>query len=315
LLVVFAAGKDDKSGRLWLSARSEILINHLISCSLQPPDIRQRAQADKHSRNDTGSTAPPSLQKFPLHQSVIPGAFPYPSPAISPTEPPASISTSFPSMPGLQNIQPPIDHRMEQTGAWAAGVAQSYPYFSLNDSPIASVAGSPALTHRSLTPSESGVSQFAAPSIYHHPALSRQPSENFDQLPGAKRRRRNSQQPPTPPMASQALWSDAHQARFEARLARLTAFAGFSLSWIENPEWELFCQEFIPMARIPSRGVLTRRIIPNTLSAMQQEARAGLAGGIGTLQADGWTGINFHHVIAFMIAVNGKVSIKGLCIC
>jgi hypothetical protein len=40
---------------------------------------------------------------------------------------------------------------------------------------------------------------------------------------------------------------------------------------------------------------------------MRRDARNAVQGGIGTLQADGWTGINFHHVIAFMIAVDGKV--------
>ena len=102
-------------------------------------------------------------------------------------------------------------------------------------------------------------------------------------------------------------WSVGDQARFENRLARLTASAGFALSWVENPEWELFCQEFIPMANNPSRASLTRRLIPQTLHAMQKEAREPLKGYSGTLQADGWTGVNFLHMIAFMITVNGKV--------
>ena len=40
-------------------------------------------------------------------------------------------------------------------------------------------------------------------------------------------------------------WSAARKKAFEKRILRLTASAGFPLSWTENPEWRLFCDEFI----------------------------------------------------------------------
>jgi hypothetical protein len=90
-------------------------------------------------------------------------------------------------------------------------------------------------------------------------------------------------------------------------MARITASAGFSLSWIDNPAWLDFLDEFLPAARSPSRKVLTNRIIPAALELYQAEAKAAAKGREATIQADGWTGINHHHLIAFMITVDGKV--------
>ncbi|KAF7358758.1 hypothetical protein MSAN_01214800 [Mycena sanguinolenta] len=64
---------------------------------------------------------------------------------------------------------------------------------------------------------------------------------------------------------------------------------------------------FLPQANLPSRKALARRIIPQTLEIMQKEIRQFQPGAVGTVQADGWTGLNSHHLIAFMFAVEGKV--------
>ncbi|KAK6978267.1 hypothetical protein R3P38DRAFT_2393789, partial [Favolaschia claudopus] len=102
-------------------------------------------------------------------------------------------------------------------------------------------------------------------------------------------------------------WSEGKQASFERGIARITASANFSLNWVENPEVLSFFQEHLPQANLPSRNVLTRRLIPQTLKAMQIEVRGPLKNMPGTVQADGWSGINSHHLIAFMVAVNGKI--------
>jgi hypothetical protein len=94
---------------------------------------------------------------------------------------------------------------------------------------------------------------------------------------------------------------------FDQGIARVTAAAGFSLSWIENPEVVSFFQMFLPQANLPSRGVLTLRLLSQTLSIMQTDLRQSLRGAIGTGQADGWSGVNSHHLIAFMFAARGKV--------
>ncbi|KAI0363229.1 hypothetical protein BV20DRAFT_958722, partial [Pilatotrama ljubarskyi] len=85
------------------------------------------------------------------------------------------------------------------------------------------------------------------------------------------------------PIASHPAWNEARQATFESRLAQLTASCGWSLTWVENIEWIDFCADFIPQAIEACRGRLA------------------------TLQCDGYTALNQHHLIAFMITVNGKV--------
>ncbi|KAH9046941.1 hypothetical protein EDB84DRAFT_1557976 [Lactarius hengduanensis] len=83
--------------------------------------------------------------------------------------------------------------------------------------------------------------------------------------------------------------------------------AGFSLSWVENPEWLDFCNDFVLQAKLPSRKVLTKRLLPQTLNELQQKAKQRVRGKNATASCDGWTGENFHHYIAFMIMVDKKV--------
>lgn len=124
-----------------------------------------------------------------------------------------------------------------------------------------------------------------------------------------KSRRAKSHMPshlmPTP--LSPDTWTDARQRRFEERLVRLTASAGLPLSWVENPEWLAFCTEFLPQAKSPSRKVLTRRLLPQTLKEFQSQAKRRVAGKNATASCDGWTGENFHHYIAFMAVVGKEV--------
>ena len=102
-------------------------------------------------------------------------------------------------------------------------------------------------------------------------------------------------------------WNTGRQRLFEEKLGRVTAACGFPLSWVDNPEWIGFCDEFIPAARLPSHNTLSRRIIPNVAADFQAHARTDAKGHYGTLQDDGWTGVNNHHLLASMVAVNGKV--------
>jgi len=101
--------------------------------------------------------------------------------------------------------------------------------------------------------------------------------------------------------------NSTRQMRFEERMIRLTASAGLPLSWVENPEWLNFCTEFIPQAKSPSRKVLTRRLLPQTLAELQSQAKQRASGKNATASCDGWTGENFHHYIAFMIVVGKEV--------
>lgn len=87
----------------------------------------------------------------------------------------------------------------------------------------------------------------------------------------------------------------------------MTTACGFPLSLVDNPEWIAFCDEFIPAAHVPSRNTLTRRIIPDVVADFRANARADSEGYYGTLQDDGWTGINHHHLLASMVSANGQV--------
>ncbi|SJK98740.1 uncharacterized protein ARMOST_02009 [Armillaria ostoyae] len=104
--------------------------------------------------------------------------------------------------------------------------------------------------------------------------------------------------------SKRARHSISRQASFT--LKRLSS-AGFSLSWVENPEWIAFCEDFIPAAKVPSRKVVTNHLLSTTLDAMRASVRHEAAGQSITAQCDGWSGENHHHYIAFMVTVNGKV--------
>lgn len=123
--------------------------------------------------------------------------------------------------------------------------------------------------------------------------------------------RRMSRQPSLP---NPNLWDSAKQKRFETRVARLTASAGLPLAWVDNIEFIDLIAEFIPGAKPPSRKVLTNRLIPTTVDELRAEAKSAASGHEATIQADGWTGQNKHHLIAVMITVHGEVHFfRGFC--
>ncbi len=102
-------------------------------------------------------------------------------------------------------------------------------------------------------------------------------------------------------------WTPFDQARFEERIVHLTASAGFALSWVENPEWVAFCDDFLPAAKVLSCKVVTNCLLPTTLESMHASIHCEAAGKSVTVQCDGWSGQNHHHYIAFMATVDGKV--------
>ena len=109
------------------------------------------------------------------------------------------------------------------------------------------------------------------------------------------------------------VWLPEYQGKFEERIARLTVSAGLPLSWVDNPEWIDFVNDFLPSARSPSRKVLTNRLIPTAAKIHKNAAKTAAKNQNITLQADGWTGVNFHHLLAFMIAFNRQVWFGCLC--
>ncbi|KIJ14388.1 hypothetical protein PAXINDRAFT_40913, partial [Paxillus involutus ATCC 200175] len=102
-------------------------------------------------------------------------------------------------------------------------------------------------------------------------------------------------------------WTPADQADWEAALTRLTASAGLPLWWVENHEWKKICDRFLPKAKNPAPKVLTDRIIPEVLSVLRTSAQLECQGSEATLQCDGWTGENHHHLIGFMMTAQRKL--------
>ena len=96
-------------------------------------------------------------------------------------------------------------------------------------------------------------------------------------------------------------WSINDQEDFGRYLARLTASAGFPFYWVENVKWLRFCQCFVPGAKPVKRRTLSSRLIPAECRQFREAAKIRLAGQEVTAQCDGWTGVNSHHIIAFMV--------------
>jgi len=96
-------------------------------------------------------------------------------------------------------------------------------------------------------------------------------------------------------------WTDADRAWFSACLAQITASCGFLFSWVEDPEWLGFLQEFFPTAEPIKHQSLANHWIPLEVGKFRWEAKNHSQGLEDTIQCDGWSGMNFHHFIAFMI--------------
>lgn len=109
------------------------------------------------------------------------------------------------------------------------------------------------------------------------------------------------------PPSAKPRWTESDQQAFETKLTRITAAANLPFCWVENPEVLGLFARFLPSARVPSRKVLTNRIIPAELAIYRSNARACTAGAVATGQADGWSGGNFHHYIGFMMTANREV--------
>ena len=96
-------------------------------------------------------------------------------------------------------------------------------------------------------------------------------------------------------------WNDMKKWEFEQLLVHLMASAGLLFSWVENPEWILVCEEFLLGAPQTSQKVLTQQILHDMAAELWAEIQRSIKGKEVTLQGDGWTGLNHHHLIAFMI--------------
>lgn len=101
-------------------------------------------------------------------------------------------------------------------------------------------------------------------------------------------------------------WTEAQCKEFKWMVLQLTASADFALSWVENPEFTLLCDIFLPGCPWITRKMLTT-ILRDIVNDFRLSTKAKVHGREVTLQSDGWGGLNNHHLNAFMITCNKQV--------
>ncbi|KAG1724136.1 hypothetical protein EDB19DRAFT_1897951 [Suillus lakei] len=101
--------------------------------------------------------------------------------------------------------------------------------------------------------------------------------------------------------------SASDQADWAIGLARLTTSAGLPLQWVKNHKWKVFCDCFLLRTKRPSAKVLTQCVMPHALNRLKTVAKEECRGANATLQCDGWTGENHHHLLGFMMTAQRKL--------
>ena len=114
---------------------------------------------------------------------------------------------------------------------------------------------------------------------------------------------------------SPSMWSKERRDRFDVFMARITASCGFPYTWVENPEVLGFMNEFIPAAQPVRRWRLANKLITAEVAKYRASAIEKCRGCLVTLQCDGWSGINFHHFVVFMIKTNKWEVSSTICVC
>ena len=252
----------------WIRGETSTLLNHLRRCEHQPQDVQGEAEIAYWVRKRTAA----ATVAFPAVQDGTPNFLPL------------DVTQGTPG-PGYLPI-PFVNAPNFYQGPTSSG----------GSTPAESRANSPypdSLIIRQSGSRSSSVARSSRSSAVRSSSIARSSSVT------AHSANRNSH----------AEWSVDRQNTFNTRLGRLTASAGLPISWIENPEFTLFCQEFVhPSANIPSRKVLTRRILPTIKREFRKKAQAAIKrGSNATIQGDGWSAINEHHLNAFMMTVERKV--------
>jgi hypothetical protein len=130
-----------------------------------------------------------------------------------------------------------------------------------------------------------------SPSITSNLSLSRPPSSLSSHPHGPTR-----SQP-----ISRSFSPNFDQHAFNMHIGRMTVAAGLPISWTDNPEVRSVFRTYLPWAKLPSRKVLSKSVLPTLQNTLRMQAQKEARGSNCTLQCDGWTGINSYHLIAFCI--------------
>ncbi|KAI0719371.1 ribonuclease H-like domain-containing protein [Cerioporus squamosus] len=288
----------DRSRR-WIAAAGPALLVHLIECPLISPEVSQRASREHEEKNKSPRRLHRNSVRMQAHPeapapqpTIAPMYFPFPTlvhPAEGASESVASTSTTpLPSLSPLvlSGLSTSFESRTNTPVSYSASASLPFPPSAASTPGLPTVSPAGSLRRRY----DSGLD-----------AGSPQKRPRYDSRSAASRGGSSGN------VAAAPAWDGGRQELFEAFLGRLTASQGWSLSWVENPIWLEFCDTFLPDANIPSRKVLTQRIIPNQVVHFRGIAQKTCRGKLVTVQCDGFTACNRHHIVAFMITVGGRV--------
>ena len=306
VLVVRQVVSDLPFSKVWDSSNSRVLssaaaglINHLINCQHTSSELKALATEKKAMKRQNIGDSPQTIRspsQYPSEPSIpmpnflgavsgsgsittnnSPGPFRVPDLVVNSDV--GSSMQSYRYHPYLTPTRPPFssDH------------LPSYPPSSFN-SPSLVAADNVSVISRS-----SSISSLA-------------PSDSLSAM-GSHTRQRGRKGKVSAIGAAQIVpWTQDRRRRWERLLVELTASAGFSLRWVENPVWQTMCEEFLPEAPRTSRKVLTNRLLRQVTAELKEQAKALVRGRDVTLQADGWTGLNNNHLIAFMMTCEKLVT-------
>ncbi|KAI0073823.1 hypothetical protein K474DRAFT_1700112 [Panus rudis PR-1116 ss-1] len=291
----------------WIVGRPETILNHLKECVLQTDETRARARAtlqENHTRTPSKRRYDDVSDDNPFTSTVLP-----PLPALSIPSGPAvaaggpSNALGFPGASMSASYSP-------QSSALFGGAS------GLGFSPAQSISSFPSV---SGTPTSTNLSPITLSGAFGSHASISSPSP----VPGSSGLKRprshaaaglscsGSRSSLISPAYNAEEWTKAHQDRLEYRLMRITASAGFPLTWTQNPEVHLLLDEFVsPAAVAPNRNSMVNRILPNTLNHLreaQMKSIAPLKHRYGTVQFDSWTGLNGRYYHAFLVSLHGKL--------
>ena len=261
----------------WISARVENVLRHLKNCLHQPPDVRSKATILMGDRRLLKSPArlakrkdPPTANQFPAGLGPVHLELPSTSTYTYPSS--SSALSNFSPSPALSLLQ--------------------LPFYSRAPSPNPSTPM--LLSDGSLPPT---------------PVLG---DTDYDSYVRSRKRVRENQaralsrRSSLAPVISRPPWTQEDQTLLGQHLARITASCGFAYRWIENPEVLDFFSVYFPAASAITRRQLSDTLIPREAAKFLAAAKASSAGLLATMQCDGWSGINFHHFLAFMITTERR---------
>ena len=110
---------------------------------------------------------------------------------------------------------------------------------------------------------------------------------------------------PTP--HPEPIWDEACQTEVAHDLCKLFAACGISWNVIDNPQFHLFFEKWLPRARIPDRRALSGSVLNTVAEEAVGAVKVRVAGKLAMGQSDGWKNIARTNVISSVMSVDHQV--------